>query len=97
MTGIGNNLEGAEPRGSYIFLNDTTWVHGRHNFRFGVEVRKYYYTQVWNWGASGSYTFNNQTTADPNALGSTGYAFASFLLGDTGSAGLSDGFSIRDW
>ena len=86
MTGIGNNLEGAEPRGSYIFLNDTTWVHGRHNFRFGVEVRKYYYTQVWNWGASGSYTFNNKTTADPNALGSTGYAFASFLLGDVYSS-----------
>jgi hypothetical protein len=67
-------------------MNDTTWIHGKHAFKFGAEIRKYFYTQAWNWGASGSFAFNNKQTADPNNLSNTGYAFASFLLGDVYSS-----------
>ncbi len=42
---LGRNNAGVEPNGSYIVQNDTTWIHGKHNVRFGVEVRKYYYDQ----------------------------------------------------
>ena len=82
MTPLGNNSTGDEPNGSYIFANDTTWVHGKHAIRWGAEVRKYFYTQAWDWGASGTFAFNNKTTADPNNQSTTGYSYASFLLGD---------------
>ena len=78
---LGRNNAGVEPNGSYIVQNDTTWIHGKHNVRFGVEVRKYYYDQDYRSGTSGGFTFSPDQTADPNALASTGYAFASFLLG----------------
>jgi len=78
---LGRNNAGVEPNGSYIVQNDTTWIHGKHNVRFGVEVRKYYYDQDYRSGTSGRFTFSPDQTADPNALASTGNAFASFLLG----------------
>ena len=81
MTALGNNSYGDSPNGSYIFSNDTTWIHGGHSIRGGVEVRKYNYIEPWNWGASGTFTFGPNTTADPNSLGTTGYTYASFLLG----------------
>ena len=85
MTPMGNNTYGDSPNGSYIVTNDTTWVHGAHEIKFGVEVRKYYYVEPWNWGASGTFTFGPNTTADPNNLGTTGYTYAGFLLGDVTS------------
>ena len=88
ITAMGNNTYGDSPNGSYIFSNDTTWMHGAHSLRWGAEVRKYYYIEPWNWGASGSFTFRADTTADPNNLGTTGYSYASFLLGTVGSSGL---------
>jgi len=78
---LGRNNAGVEPNGSYIAQNDTTWIHGKHNIRFGVEVRKYYYDQDYRSGTSGAFTFSPDQTADPSALASTGNAFASFLLG----------------
>ena len=86
ITEMGNNSVGDSPNGSYIVANDTTWIHGAHEVKFGVEVRKYFYIEPWNWGASGTFTFGPNTTADPNNLGTTGYAFASFLLGTVNSA-----------
>src|SRR5579871_713808 len=86
LTAIGNNSYGDSPNGSYIFSNDTTWIHGGHAIRWGAEVRKYYYIEPWNWGASGTFTFRPNTTADPNNLGTTGYTYASFLLGTVGNA-----------
>ena len=87
---LGRNNAGVEPNGSYIVQNDTTWIHGKHNVRFGVEVRRYYYDQDYRSGTSGTFTFSPDQTADPSALASTGNAFASFLLGAPYSAGLSE-------
>lgn len=87
---LGRNNAGVEPNGSYIAQNDTTWIHGKHNVRFGVEVRKYYYDQDYRSGTSGTFTFSPDQTADPSALASTGNAFASFLLGAPYSAGLAE-------
>ena len=87
---LGRNNAGVEPNGSYIVQNDTTWIHGKHNVRFGVEVRRYYYDQDYRGGTSGTFTFSPDQTADPSALASTGNAFASFLLGAPYSAGLAE-------
>lgn len=86
MTALGNNSNGDSPNGSYIFSNDTTWIHGSHTFRGGVEVRKYNYVEPWHWGASGSFTFRSYQTADPNNQTNTGFSYASFLLGTVGNS-----------
>jgi len=86
ITALGNNSTGDSPNGSYIFTNTTTWIHGGHEIKWGVEVRKYFFVEPQNWGSSGSFTFGPNTTADPNNLGTTGYSFASFLLGSVSSA-----------
>jgi len=88
MTAFGNNSYGDSPNGSYIFTNDTTWIHGGHSMRWGVEVRKYRYIEPWNWGASGSFTFRPNTTADPSSLGTTGYTYAGFILGTVGNSSI---------
>ncbi len=86
---LGRSNAGIEPNGSYIFQNDTTWIRGSHNFRFGVEVRKYFYDQDFRGGTSGGFRFTSDQTADPNHRSQTGYAFASFLLGAPSSTSLN--------
>jgi hypothetical protein len=78
---LGRSNAGVEPNGSYIVQNDTTWIHGKHNVRFGLEVRKYYYNEDPVGNTSGDFTFGPGQTGDPSNLQSTGFAFASFLLG----------------
>jgi hypothetical protein len=81
LTILGRNNAGDEPNGSYIVTNDTTWVRGSHSFRWGVEVRKYFYNQDYRGNTSGNFTFGPAQTADPKNSGTTGYSFASFMLG----------------
>ncbi|HLN04340.1 MAG TPA: carboxypeptidase regulatory-like domain-containing protein [Bryobacteraceae bacterium] len=81
---LGRSNAGDEPNGSYIAQNDTTWIHGTHNFRFGTEIRKYFYNQDPIGNTTGTFTFSPDQTADPSNLQSTGFAFASFLLGAPG-------------
>ncbi len=92
ITPMGNNSTGDSPNGSYIVTNDTTWIHGGHAVKWGVEVRKYFYVEPQNWGASGNFTFGPNTTADPNNLGTTGYSYASFLLGAVNTASMPVAF-----
>jgi hypothetical protein len=78
---LGRSNAGVEPNGSYIVQNDTTWIHGKHNVRFGLEIRKYFYDQDPVGNTSGQFTFSPNQTGDPSNLQSTGFSFASFLLG----------------
>jgi hypothetical protein len=78
---LGRSNAGNEPNGSYIVQNDTTWIHGTHNFRFGLEVRKYFYNEDPIGNTTGTFTFSPNQTGDPSNLQSTGFSFASFLLG----------------
>lgn len=81
LTALGRSNAGNEPNGSYIFANDTTWIHGSHSIRWGVEVRRYFYDQDYRGNTSGTFTFGPAQTADPMNAGATGYSFASFMLG----------------
>ena len=83
---LGRSNAGVEPNGSYIVQNDTTWIHGKHNVRFGLEVRKYFYNEDPVGNTSGQFTFYPNQTGDPSNLQSTGFSFASFLLGAPGKA-----------
>ncbi len=97
MGGVGGT--GASPNGSTIVSDDFTWIKGKHSFRIGGEHRRYYVNDF-AVDDTGSYSFHNENTALPGTLtttggvsdsgsNSTGFAYASFLLGDARSAGLS--------
>ena len=89
LTSLGRNNAGVEPNGSYIFTNDTTWIHGGHSIKWGAEVRKYFYNEDYRSGTSGTFTFGPWQTADPQNTSATGFSFASFLLGDVSKSGLN--------
>ncbi|PWU06653.1 MAG: hypothetical protein C5B51_11840 [Terriglobia bacterium] len=74
----------------YFLSGGATKIAGRHTLKFGGEARR------WDWGfvqsntAAGSFNFNNVfTSANPLSPGSTGYAFASYLLGTPASGSLA--------
>jgi hypothetical protein len=74
----------------YFLSGSATKILGRHSLKLGGEARR------WDWGfvqsntAAGSFNFNNTfTSANPLAPGSTGYAFASYLLGTPASGSLA--------
>lgn len=81
MTSLGRSNAGNEPNGSYILADDTTWIHGNHSIRWGVEVRRYFYNSDYRGNTSGTFTFGPAQSADPQIAATTGYSFASFMLG----------------
>jgi hypothetical protein len=69
------------------FDNNWLYIHRRHTYNFGFEIRRAYQDDDECQGCGGGFAFNAATTADPsNIHGSTGAAFATFLLGDVDSA-----------
>lgn len=82
---LGSANAGGTFNGSTIFMDDLTFVRGKHNFRTGFELRMYYYNSRGKSG-SGAYNFNPIQTELPGFSGQTGHAFASFLLGAVSTA-----------
>lgn len=80
--GFGDDSEGpyANNNNAYQFVDNISWIRGKHAFRFGGEIRRDGYNQVGNQFARGSFTFQANATANPNVAG-TGDDFADFLLG----------------
>lgn len=76
---------------STIGTDIVTWVHGRHQVKFGADVRSERCSNLDSTiggGASGAFGFSNLETSlpdSPNAA-SLGNGFASFLLGQVDSA-----------
>ncbi len=67
---------------------DVSWLTGNHQFKFGVDKRwmrttgkKLSTGGFDDAGVQGQFFFSRDQTADPARLGTTGDAFASFLLG----------------
>lgn len=84
--GFGNDSEGPyeNNNASYQIINNLSWIHGKHTFRFGGEIRRDHYDQVGNQFARGQFTFTRNATQNL-ALGNriSGDPFADFLLGET--------------
>ena len=71
------------------FANNWLYTRGRHTINFGMEMRRTFQDDQECQSCSGNINFEATTTADPvnDAEGNfTGNGFASFLLGDAGSA-----------
>lgn len=81
---IGSSSRGAAYNGSTIFMDDITYVRGKHNFKAGFEIRFYYQNNRGKSG-TGDYVFNPLQTAQPGFNNLTGNSFASFLLGAVAS------------
>ena len=63
-----------------------TWVHNKHEFKMGWDLRRLETFASDLAGTNGNYIFARAETADPTATGTTGNSFASFLLGMPDSA-----------
>ena len=70
----------------WVIENNYLWIKGKHTFNIGWEVRRTYQDDNECQKCAGTFNFSNAQTADPNNIGTTGNAFASFLLGSVDSA-----------
>jgi hypothetical protein len=94
-----------------ISVSETlSWIHKKHNFRFGGDYRRVHRDLLAGANPTGSFTFSGLFTEDPAQDPATGSAIADFLLGlpqeTTIDAALQksylrenvwDGFATDDW
>ena len=83
LSGFGNGSEGPYENNnrSIQFIDNLSWIRGKHSFKFGGEFRNDAYRQVGNQFARGEFLFIRNATRNPGAAGVTGDSFADFLLG----------------
>lgn len=91
LTGLGTLQNRAGTFNRTLHLADSaTWVKGRHELKFGGEIRRQQTLQDPTNEASvqGIFNFQNFQTAGNNTTlrATTGHSFASFLLGDVDNA-----------
>ncbi len=82
FSSIGDSTDGpyANSNNSLQFIDNLSWIHGRHTFKFGGEFMRQNYNQVGNQFSRGQFTFQPNATQSASLTG--GDAFAEFLLGD---------------
>jgi Carboxypeptidase regulatory-like domain len=61
------------------FVDNVSWIHGKHSFRFGFEYNRQNFDQTGNQFARGDFIYQPQATQSSSKTG--GDAFAEFLLG----------------
>src|SRR5690606_18673280 len=83
--GSGNSSEA--PNQSFVVVDDFSFVRGSHNFSIGTDIRRYPYNQR-DTLDGGSFAFHSRATALPGFASDTGFAYASFLLGEVDTSGL---------
>ena len=79
---IGDSTEGpyANNNSTLQFVDNFSWIRGKHTFRFGGEFRREHYDQDGNQFARGQFTFQPNATVNPTTK-TGGDSFADFLLG----------------
>jgi len=65
-----------------VSLTETlSWIHGKHNLRFGGDYRRVHRNFLGGSNSTGSFTFSGKFTEDQAKDPTTGSALADFLLG----------------
>jgi len=62
-------------------VDNFSWIHGRHSFRFGGEIRRDRFNQIGNQFLSPQLNFDPLGTLNPASPAGTGFGFADYLLG----------------
>ena len=72
----------------YSFIENLTWVHGKHTMKFGGEIDRDQLNQINPSNEQGSFSFSNSMTSNPDGsnFGTAGSSVASLLLGAVSSA-----------
>ncbi len=82
FSNIGDSTDGPYviQNNSLQFVDNVSWIKGKHTFRFGFEYTRQNFNQVGNQFSRGNFVFQPNATQSPTHTG--GDAFAEFLLGD---------------
>ena len=91
FTGL-NEQQPSFTRGETVAVADTVaWVHGKHNMRFGGDIRRVYSDLIGNTNSTGTFVFTGLFTEAPgsgtagnsgfNGFASSGSSLADMLLG----------------
>jgi hypothetical protein len=75
----GVNLSNTIASPVYDLSDDVSWIHGEHNFKFGLQYIKQGNDS--NSPPYGNFSFTNDTTGNPESVGTTGNSLASAFLG----------------
>ncbi len=85
MSSIGSQFNDFYAANTFIYNDDVSWVKGRHTFKFGAEFRAMQFNSHPDQGTFNSIVFDPIQTASPTwwaqPWGSSGSAYASFLMG----------------
>jgi len=82
---------GSDINNRYQFLDDITWIKGKHTIKAGIEYRYMTFPRLGGVNTGGNFNFDSHETAGYDASGTnlasaTGNEFASFMLGQVDSA-----------
>ncbi len=82
-SGFGDADEGPYVNNNHAmqFVDNVSWIKGKHSFRLGGEFRQDVYNQQGNQFARGSFIIEPNATQNPAVTARTGDSFADFLLG----------------
>jgi hypothetical protein len=85
--GYGDAVAGDTIDNGFRFADTLTWIHGRHDFKFGYEEWYQQFNPLNFQNTSGTFNFGRGQTAGTAATsGLSGNGIASMLLGELGSA-----------
>ncbi len=85
-TGFGGGAPGGWAGQTYILSDSIAWLHGKHSFKLGGEAWQMQLNAFPTTQDALTYDFSNISTSSPVAKKTTGFGFASFLLGEVDSA-----------
>jgi carboxypeptidase family protein/TonB-dependent receptor-like protein len=97
MTGFGHTFTGdglTIPQQTLPVNADVTWTKGRHNIKMGASELFGMTSQDWDTCTAACWNFSARVTGQPGVV-QTGSGYASFLMGEVDSAGLSTNKSSR--
>ena len=84
LSGFGDSTEGPYTvrNKNFEFIDNVSWIKGRHSFKVGAHVRIDHYNQVGNQFPRGGFQFDGRATGSLNgSVATIAPSFADFLLG----------------
>ncbi len=110
LTGISEQEPSFSLAQTISFSEVLSWIHGKHNLRFGGDYRRVHRNFLAGSNATGSFTFSGLFTEDANQDQTTGSPIADLLLGLPQSTSLNsslaksylrdnvfDAYAMDDW